>query len=301
MIPDYPKFKIADLKDREVVDSITNRFPPYCDFNFLTLLSWSSKKFPSMLSLHNGNLVLKIYYYEGDQMEVSFLGNSLPNKTATTLLKDYKRIIMVPEESISQEIKRSHKLLVEEDDNNHDYILSLDRMATLAGHDLKPKRKALSKFLKSCSNPVVTTLDLNSKSAQDSIEDLLKRWANLKKEGEAQTKREFSAIEKWIFYSKNFKTVSVGIYDNDKLIALTLNQIKGVYAMGGFGKADFTYSGIYAYLEHATAKELLKHGCKYLNYEQDLGIESLRKSKKSWRPVAVLKKYAINSLHIIQS
>ena len=54
-------------------------------------------------------------------------------------------------------------------------------------------------------------------------------------------------------------------------------------------KADTSYRGTYT----AMCNEFVKHfatDVKYINREEDLGIEGLRKSKKSYNPVFLLQK-----------
>jgi MFS family permease len=63
--------------------------------------------------------------------------------------------------------------------------------------------------------------------------------------------------------------------------------------MAYFKKANTDFLGIYQFLERERAKFLLGKGYAFVNGEQDLGIDNLRKAKMSWRPVKLLKKYII--------
>ena len=60
--------------------------------------------------------------------------------------------------------------------------------------------------------------------------------------------------------------------------------------MGHFGKIDEDCPGLFQYLECVTAQYLKKRGCKYMNYEQDLGLPGLRESKISWGPAFFFEK-----------
>lgn len=42
-----------------------------------------------------------------------------------------------------------------------------------------------------------------------------------------------------------------------------------------------------------TATIFVSKGIKYLNLEQDIGIEGLRKGKENWRQIGFLKKFTI--------
>lgn len=57
-------------------------------------------------------------------------------------------------------------------------------------------------------------------------------------------------------------------------------------------KADTQFSGIYAGINNHFAKSAAA-GYKYVNREEDLGLEGLRKSKLSYHPVFRLKKYTV--------
>lgn len=65
-------------------------------------------------------------------------------------------------------------------------------------------------------------------------------------------------------------------------------------AMLHFIKADTrNYPGAYEALMQYTARELLAAGYDTLNYQEDLGIPSLRASKLSYRPCGFLRKYTV--------
>ena len=43
MLPEFPKFKSIELSDKEDVEKITHKYPPYSDFNFVSMWSWDIK------------------------------------------------------------------------------------------------------------------------------------------------------------------------------------------------------------------------------------------------------------------
>lgn len=58
-------------------------------------------------------------------------------------------------------------------------------------------------------------------------------------------------------------------------------------------KANPNIPGLY----QAMMNEFLKYKCSYFGYvnlEQDLGVEGLRKSKKSYHPFRMINKYTIS-------
>ena len=61
-----------------------------------------------------------------------------------------------------------------------------------------------------------------------------------------------------------------------------------------FFKADNSFKGISEFLNEKVAQYLVVHDVVLWNWQQDLGIEDLRRSKMSYRPVNFLKKYRVS-------
>ena len=60
-----------------------------------------------------------------------------------------------------------------------------------------------------------------------------------------------------------------------------------------FAKASTKYHGIYEFMFSDTAKKLMAE-YKYLNLEEDMGNKNLRKTKMSYGPEKLLKKYHVS-------
>ncbi|OGC38514.1 hypothetical protein A3K42_00760 [candidate division WWE3 bacterium RBG_13_37_7] len=286
----YPEFKEVTLEDKELVESITKRFLPYCDFNFSNIYNWSSPKNPTRFSILNNNLVIKMKNFTDETEIVSFIGDTELINTIDTLLNEFTELSMIPSECIPPEFTEDARFIVEEDINNHDYIVSAQELVELKGNKYKTKRHWVKTFLKNC--PVKVEV-ITSPDAELTRKILLltEKWSKVKN---TNVTDESHALERLLFTYHVYNLLFICMFDDGELIGFATNEIvRPEYAIGSFGKAIISYKGIYQFLEHTAAKTLFDKGIKYLNIEQDLGKPGLRESKRSYRPVTLLKKYKI--------
>src|SRR5438045_3776660 len=125
MIPEFPQFKKLELSDKKNVEKFTSKFPPYSDFNFVSMWSWDIKEEMRISQMH-GNLIVRFTDYTTGEPFYSFLGNTKVNETAEALLELSKKeglpiqLKLIPEDSIKDlDLK---KFKIAEDRDNFDYI-----------------------------------------------------------------------------------------------------------------------------------------------------------------------------------
>lgn len=76
------------------------------------------------------------------------------------------------------------------------------------------------------------------------------------------------------------------------IAGITLGEICGDTLIVHTERCDRNYDGVYEAIAHFFAEKYGKDA-KYINREEDLGDEGLRRAKESWRPIALLKKYSV--------
>ena len=105
MIPEFPQFKKLELSDKKDIEKFTSKFPPYSDFNFVSMWSWDIKG-EMRLSVLNNNLVVRFTDYLTGNPFYSFLGDNKVNETAEQLLELSKNeglkaeLKLIPEDSV---------------------------------------------------------------------------------------------------------------------------------------------------------------------------------------------------------
>jgi uncharacterized protein len=295
MIIKFPQFKNIELSDQEEIEKITKRYPPYSDFNFVSLWSWNIKG-KTRLALLNGNLVVRFTDYLTGEPFYSFLGDNKADETAEALLelskKEGLKLKLVPE--ASAKALDGHKFRLAEDRDHFDYVLDLNLLAKPDNRRFRSKRRLINKLIlnNKCQVTVVNDTDQDCLAA---IRGLAKKLKNNLKVKNFSAAEELSAIDRALASIKNFNLVVAAAFINEKLCGFAIKEVVDKnYAMGHFLKADVSlFPGSASYLMQQLALVMLDYGCGYINIEQDLGIENLRKWKKSYSTGIFLKKYII--------
>lgn len=297
VIPQFPNFKKITLDDRKVIEEHHKKYPPYSDFNFVSMWCYNTEG-KMLISYLNDNLIVKFQDYITSKSFYSFHGTNQITNTISALLrsgssKTKPKLKLIPQSSVPNGIL-SDNLIVEEDLDNHDYILSIRQLKFLKGKKYRGKKNFVNRFTRKYSFKEVN-MDLNDKSVQKDINNLFHLWRGNSNLSLDDVKNELVAVNRIFELSNDHKSLhAIGIYVDNSLIGFTINEVvHDKFAILHFEKADIAYEGIYAYLMFATANHLAQFGCKYINYEQDLGIPGLRKAKRSFFPTSMLKKYII--------
>lgn len=298
MVPKFPEFAQLSFDHKEHLEKHLLSFPPYSDFNFTSLWSWSYDQ-DTYISDLNGNLVIKFKDYITNEPFYTFIGVSKVISTIKTLISESSKNNITPHLKLIPEftLKTAPKLLkhfeVEEDRDNFDYIYLIQEAIEFRGNKFGAKRNFVNRFKKlylSKSKPV----DISDEDIQKQFLSLFNTWQKLQGKDPTEIKNELQAIKRLFEHSKQLNLLSIGIYIKRKLVGFSINEILlNGYAINLFEKADTQYAGIFSYLRQTTAQYLSKYGCNFLNHEQDLGIQGLRTSKMSYNPQFFLKKYVI--------
>lgn len=298
MIPDFPEFKKLELADKEEIESFTNRFPPYSDFNFVSMWSWDTKG-DVRISRFGGNLVIRFDDYVTGEPFYSLIGDANINETVHTLIDIAKIFNITPElKLIPEEVAKlvdDPDLFVEEDRDNFDYICDISEISAFEGTKFRQKRNEVNSLMTAYPTMSAKELDLHDPETKKSIITLFHKWIEDKKSnGKDFEGQEEFAFNKLLLLADKYPLVGVGVYLGEQLVAFVICEMQNnEYVLGHASKSDSAIRGTNAFLMKSMAGILLTHGRKYFNYEQDLGLNNLRDGKTRFRPVFFLKKYKI--------
>lgn len=177
---------------------------------------------------------------------------------------------------------------VQYDRDGSDYIYKQTDLAELSGKKYHQKRNHLAKFNK---------LDhefslIREKDFTECICFITDDY-NKKSDTEYSAIAEQYAVNTYFNYFSELGLTGGIIRTGDKISAVTIGEpLNSNTFCVHIEKADRHYDGIYTGINNCFVRCCM-NGFEYVNREEDLGIEGLRKSKLSYHPAFLLDKYIL--------
>ena len=171
----------------------------------------------------------------------------------------------------------------------HDYVYAIDDLADLKGKKYQPKRNHINRFL--AEHPDVRILPLSTETLADA-KALADRWYK-RRSPEEDAGMELAALNRAFAHWQELGMEGLVMYVGEQVVAMTMGSRLGEDTMDvHFEKADTDYPGAYAVINRAFARHVREKypDVKFLNREDDMGLEGLRKAKLSYYPHHMVEK-----------
>lgn len=177
------------------------------------------------------------------------------------------------------------------DAGDSDYIYLRSELASLSGKAFHKKKNHFSKFVR--TYPDYKYYEIGACNIYDA-QKVADAWyyEHLQDENASQL-AEYKAIKEALENFEELGLIGGIIYVNDSPCAMTIaSKINENTVDVHFEKAvgEYALNGGYAAINKLFSEKL--DGVTWLNREEDIGIEGLRKAKLSYRPKIMLKKYS---------
>ena len=287
-------FKDIEISDRELITSYTLHTPRRnCDLSFSNLCSWRFL-YHTQFAISDGYLLLR-FWAEGELVYMMPIGQGDLGKVLEALIQDAHQekapfclLGICADMCADLESLMPGRFQFTADRDYADYIYLRSSLATLAGKKLQPKRNHVNKF-KRTHQYTYTPI------TRDRIAECLELEAIWCKANDCDQQEGTGNERRALAYAlHHFDELGLtgGILHADGRIAaftfgMPINQDTfGVHVE----KADTSIEGAYAMINYEFANRIPEQ-YTYVNREEDLGIEGLRKAKLSYQPAIVLDKY----------
>lgn len=172
--------------------------------------------------------------------------------------------------------------------DNFDYIYKREALAELKGKKYHSKRNHIAAFTKRYDWRYET---LTQSNKSDFLLFARKWYDDKGGQNDVGLSAEYNAISNLLLTEDAPEYKGAIIRVDGRVVAATLGSSVNSYTFDiHYEKADADYLGAYPLINREfAANELSDY--EYINREDDLGIEGLRKAKMSYHPEILLKKY----------
>lgn len=264
------------------------------DCNFTNIYIWDMS-FRQRVAEYGGRLLIKLMYH-GTPFYAFPIGSG-----------DLEPVIMaLKADADSHEvplkirgIRRENLALLEEhfpqkfeitaDTDVFDYVYSLEKMATLAGKKLHSKRNHINRFVENND----WSFEMITPEIIPECIELCRRWAE-ENTGNGNNLAEYMALDRAF---ENYQVLGLEggvLRSNGEAIGFTIGErLNSDTYIVHFEKAINSIQGAYAMVNREFARFVREKypDILYLNREDDMGMENLRKAKRSYYPELMVEKY----------
>ena len=299
-------FRDIDMESRELLNPYFDLVDyEACEYCFNTLYMWQHL-YKTGYYIGDGFAVI-VAEYEGNTFSILPLAKKEDMPRVIKFVIDYfeKEQKKIYFRGITKEVvdylKENYpdKFDYTEERYLFDYVYDGDSMRELKGRKNVKKRNHINYFLKEYEGRFeYRLLDEND---FDACLKLVEEWTSNKEENgqvDEEMEEELIGIKKLFnsFPVIKDKLKIAGIFIDGKLEAFTMGEyLNPNMALIHIEKANPSIRGLYPYInQQFLVKEF--SDVEFVNREEDLGIEGLRKAKLSYHPVKFVEKYTVREV-----
>jgi len=262
-----------------------------CELSFANLFIWHSFD-RAKFTVINNNICILITPANETPYFLEPLGKNELGETVKTCLQHTGKMSRVTESFINTLSLKEHKIRCLRD--QFDYVYETKSLAELKGKKYDGKRGHLKKFQK--RHPDYTFVPL-TKEHENGAMQLFEEWFSAREKTQYFSKLAYDAQKEAI--QNAFK------YFNElKLLggALIVDKVLKGFTLGSWLNPEtidvhflYGHPGLHGVFQTILWEACNKtyHPAKLVNLEQDLGIPGLRKSKLSYHPLRLEKKFEV--------
>lgn len=273
-----------------------------CDYNFTNLFVWS-RAYGQEIAQVNGFLVTHLcgrmgcsYMYPAGSGDLAAAIDILARE-ADERRQPLRLVCLTTRQMEELDRLMPGRFAYEADRDGFDYLYDIDRLADLTGKKLHAKRNHINRFMD--NNPSWVYEEITPQTLPECLK-MDKEWyrRSMVREGAAEERDlgdEGIALRTAMdhYHALGLEGGLIRVYG--EVVAFTMgDRLNSDTYDVHFEKAYGELQGAYAMINREFARWVrAKHpNVRYLNREDDMGVEGLRKAKESYYPDRMVEKYA---------
>lgn len=288
-------FRDITIQDKDTITAYTmNSCRRNCDLSFSNLCSWRFL-YHTKFAIINNFLVFK--FWAGDELAYMMpVGEGNLEEVLNELIEDARQegepfcmlgVCSCMREDLEAIMPGQFGFTVDRD--YADYIYLRSDLATLKGKKFQSKRNHINKFRNTYPDYKYSPI------TKDRIQECLELEAKWCKANDCDQQEGTGNERRALIYALNhFEELGLTggiLHVNGQIVAFTFGMPINKETFGvHVEKADTSIDGAYAMINYEFANHIPEQYI-YINREEDLGIEGLRKAKLSYHTETILEKY----------
>lgn len=264
-----------------------------CDYSLGGVMMWIDY-FRYEMAVAGNTLFLKGYDRETDTTVFYAPIGEMPAEAAKAAVREYCaqegcRAVMVEDvETSFEEYEQTCAADADFRDPWKEYLYEIEKFINFPGKKMEKKRNHLHNFLKHYEDVEIEEI------ADGNCAELIEFTRNFEENHEDTPLFEYEA-EETIKVLENYGAYNftgILLRHEGKVIGYTFGEKTGDTFHVHVEKGNVFYQGIYQMLASTLAERVAEKwgDVRYLNREEDMGNESLRKSKESYHPALIVNK-----------
>ena len=265
-----------------------------CEYSFSNLVLWGQQNIAVI-----EDCLVRLSYYGGHIAYAFPVGGNKEGAIKACIDDAQKREIPCVFMGVYEEDKNlleSHfpgKFRFVSARDSFDYIYDINDLCDLPGRKFHAKRNHIHRFKEACPDYRVVEITKENKSL---VLEFAEKWykEKLSTNPVSDFDMEQIALDRAL---KNYEALGMEgilLMDKDKVLGFTMGSRLSTDTFDiHFEKASDDIQGVYAAVNNLFAN-FLRDKCPtllFLNREEDMGIEGLRRAKESYRPHHLIEKY----------
>jgi len=283
---EFSKLTLSNASELKPV--LTHTFSRLCDYVYGTVLLWRDM-WPLEFAVFDDTAFIRLELDNNQKGYMLPVGGDLDQ--ALNILDSYhpeKKIFYnIPETGVDKLRQRYGSITVETIGSGGDYIYEAVSMAELSGRKLHGQRNHTNYFDRTWSHHTEIITPSNVCDVKAFIESkAVTASSDLFAEGNRKT---FELLDNLDIYDFS----SLILYAEDKVVGFTFGSLLDDTLYVTIEQADRDYRGAYPKLASTFVSMHLSDGAVYVNREDDLGNEGLRRSKMAWNPYEIVERFSV--------
>lgn len=290
------QFRALQLTDRPLIEAYRAAWElESSEFTFTNLFMWGIEG--NITAAFEQDVVYVLLTYSG---EPPFMFAPLPRdagvdyRAAVARAEDYFAALGSPPRFAAiagplRKLFQDHcpEYILREDRDNFDYVYRGEDLLTLRGRKYHAKRNHINQFRAQYASEYVRI----DESMREECLQLYLTWLEHKDVFVPGVLGELEAIRALLTNMSALNVVAGGLKVDGRLAAYAVGErMRPDMALVHIEKADPAIPGLYAMIN----QQFVEHEWQdvpFINREEDMGLEGLRRSKLSYNPVRMIEKY----------